>query len=87
MKLYFAPKTRSVRPRWLLEEIGANYELVSIDLKNRQQKSPEYLEVNPNGHVPTLVDGDLVIYEATAITMYIASLSGERVSRSTKSLL
>jgi glutathione S-transferase len=78
MKLYFSYKTRSVRPRWILEELGANYELVLIDLQNKQQKSPEYLKINPNGHVPTLVDEDLVIYETTAITLYIADKFIER---------
>ena len=67
-----------MRPRWLLEEIGANYELVLIDLQNKQQKSIEYLKLNPNGHVPTLVDGDLIIHATTAITLYIADKFIER---------
>ncbi|MCX6119896.1 MAG: glutathione S-transferase family protein [Proteobacteria bacterium] len=72
MKLYFSHNTRSVRPRWLLEEIGASYQLVQVDLANGEHKSPDFLKLNPNGHVPTFIDGELVIYETTAITLYIA---------------
>lgn len=72
LRLYHAPQTRSVRPRWLLEEIDLPYELVRLDLAAGDQKRPEYLKLNPNGTVPTLVDGDLVIYESAAIVQYLA---------------
>lgn len=72
MKLYHSAQSRSVRPRWMLEEIGQPYELVSIDLQAGDQKKPEYLKINPNGTVPTLVDGDLVLYESAAICQYLA---------------
>ena len=72
MKLYHAPQTRSIRPRWLLEEVGAPYELARLDLTKDEHKSPEYLKLNPNGRVPTLVDGDLVLYESAGICQYLA---------------
>ncbi len=62
LKLYHAPQSRSVRPRWMLEEIGVPYELLRLDLRAGDQKKPEYLKLNPNGTVPTLVDGDVVVY-------------------------
>ena len=47
MKLYHSPQSRSVRPKWLLEEIGAPYEVVKLDLQAQDQKKPEYLKLNP----------------------------------------
>lgn len=78
MKLYHSPQSRSVRPRWLLEEIGAPYEVVKIDLGTAQQKRPDYLKLNPNGTVPTLVDGDLVLYESAAICQYLTDKFPEK---------
>src|SRR5215831_18918692 len=57
LKLYHSPQSRSTRPLWLLEEIGAPYELVKID---------------PHGVVPALLDGDLVLFESAAICAYLA---------------
>lgn len=70
--LYHSPQSRSVRPRWMLEELGVPYELKVLDLQAQDQKKPEYLKLNPNGSVPTLVDGDLVIWESAAIVMHLA---------------
>jgi glutathione S-transferase len=72
LTLYYAPQTRAIRPRWALEEIGAPYELVRLDLSAGDHKKPEYLKLNPNGTVPTLVDGDLALYESAAIVQHLA---------------
>lgn len=72
MKLYFAPQSRATRPRWLLEELGIDYELVRIDLSAREQKADEYLKVHPHGLVPALVDGDQTLIESGAICLYLA---------------
>jgi glutathione S-transferase len=72
LRLYYAPQTRAIRPRWLLEEIGAPYELVRLDLSAGDQKKPEYLKLNPNGTVPTLVDDNVTLYESAAIVQYLA---------------
>ena len=72
MKLYeFAP-TRSIRARWILQELGIDFEAVSVDLPARQHCDPEFLELNPAGKVPVLVDGDLVLSESVAIVLYLA---------------
>lgn len=70
MKLYYIPTTRAVRPRWLLEEMGVPYELVSVDMKMTQQ--PEYQKLHPHGKVPILVDGEVTIFESAAICTYLA---------------
>jgi glutathione S-transferase len=72
MKLYYVPMTRSTRPRWILEELGVPHELVRLDVKSKENKRPEYTALNPLGHVPTLVDGDVTVYESAAICMYLA---------------
>lgn len=76
--LYHAPQSRSGRPRWMLEEIGAPYEVKRLDLQAGDQKKPEYLKLNPNGAVPTLVDGDLVLFESAAICQYLADKFPEK---------
>jgi glutathione S-transferase len=72
MKLYYSPQTRAGRPRWLLEEIGAPYEIVSLDLQKGEHKKPDYMKIHPHGAVPALVDGDLALFESAAICMYLA---------------
>lgn len=70
--LYHSPQSRSVRPRWVLEEVGAPYTIEKIDLQAGTQRQADYLRLNPNGTVPTLVDGDLVLWESAAIVQYLA---------------
>jgi glutathione S-transferase len=77
MKLYFAPRTRSTRPRWMLEELGVPYELVTVDLKADENRA-DYLLVHPLGQVPALVDGDVTVFESIAICMYLADRFPER---------
>jgi glutathione S-transferase len=72
LKLYHSAQSRSVRPRWLLEEIGAPYELVRVDLAKQENKTPEYKQIHPHGVVPALVDGDLTLMESGAICAYLA---------------
>ncbi|HMN45897.1 MAG TPA: glutathione S-transferase family protein [Povalibacter sp.] len=71
MKLYFNPRSRAVITRWMLDECGAEYELVLIDLEKKQQKSPEFLAVNPAGKLPALVDGTTKVFENAAIGLYL----------------
>lgn len=72
--LYHNPMSRARVARWILEEAGANYELVQIDFKTKQQKAPEYLKINPMGKVPALVYNGHVITETAAICTYVADL-------------
>jgi len=71
LTLYYTPKTRAQRIRWLLEECHVQYHLVNIDLFNGEGYSAEYLKVNPLGYVPTLTDNDVTISESGAIAQYI----------------
>jgi glutathione S-transferase len=70
--LYHSPRSRSVRPRWLLEEIGAEYDLVTLDLSKQEHKSAAHRQRHPHGQVPALVDGDLALIESAAICLHLA---------------
>lgn len=72
MKLYYAPRTRATRPRWLLEEMGVPYELVRLDPKAGDTRTPEHLARHPLGHVPVLEDGEVRIFESAAICLWLA---------------
>lgn len=56
----------------MLEELGIPYELARLDPKKGENRTPEYLKLNPMGHVPTLVDGDHALFESAAICMHLA---------------
>jgi len=71
-KLFYSPGSAAMAPHALLEEIGAPFELVRVDTKGGEHKKPEYLKMNPNGRVPTLLDGDQAIYETAAIMLHLA---------------
>ncbi|HTM09491.1 MAG TPA: glutathione S-transferase family protein [Verrucomicrobiae bacterium] len=72
MKLYFNPESRALIAKWMLDECGAEYEIVPIDLTKREHKSPEFLSVNPAGKLPALVDGDTKVFETAAICLFLA---------------
>uniref|UniRef100_A0ACD5V375 Uncharacterized protein n=1 Tax=Avena sativa TaxID=4498 RepID=A0ACD5V375_AVESA len=54
-----------------LEEVGAEYEVVNIDFKIQEHKSPEHLARNPFGQIPAFQDGDLLLFESRAISKYV----------------
>ena len=72
IKLHYAPKTRSTRPRWLLEELGLPYDLVRINLGEKQHKSAEYMKVHPLGLVPAMEIDGVKLIESTAMVGYLA---------------
>jgi glutathione S-transferase len=72
MKLYWWPKTRSLRALWVLEEAGATYERVGVDLRNQGQENAEFRDVNPMAKVPALRDGEAKLAESAAICAYVA---------------
>lgn len=72
MKLYeFAP-TRSIRARWALQELGVDFEAITVNLLLGEHTQPQFREINPAGKLPALVDGDFVLTESVAIVLYLA---------------
>lgn len=72
LTLYHNPQSRSTTVHYMLHEIGEPFEIVPIDLKAGEQKSPEFLKINPMGKIPALKDGDVIITETPAILVYLA---------------
>lgn len=72
MKLYGYRNGRTLRALWALEEVGAPYEFVEVDLKRGQHREPAFLAINPTGKVPVLDDGGTIITESAAICMHLA---------------
>jgi glutathione S-transferase len=72
MKLYEFPPTRSIRVRWLLQELEVDFESAIVNLPAGESRSPEFLRINPAGKLPVLVDDDVVLTESVAIALYLA---------------
>ncbi len=70
--LHYHPGNASMAPHMLLREIDEPFALALVDRANHAHKSPAYLKLNPNGSIPVLVDGELVLYETAAICMHLA---------------
>lgn len=71
-QLYYYPNNASLAPHFILQELGVPFELKLVDRKSEAQKSKEYLALNPAGRIPTLVDGELVLFESPAICLHLA---------------
>lgn len=78
MRLYEFPPTRSIRVRWTLQELGVPFEAVTINMMAGEHQTPAFLEVNPAGKLPVLVDGDLVLTESIAIVLYLGEKFPEK---------
>jgi glutathione S-transferase len=80
MKLYGDPGSGSTR-RVLaaLYHIGAEFEFEMVDLFKGENRTDAFLAMNPNGAIPVLVDGDVVLFEASAINLYLVDKSGSNL--------
>lgn len=77
MKLYYGnPSGNSYKVQILLALLKVPHEIVMLDLKTRQHKAPDFLKLNPRGEVPTLHDGNTVVWDSAAILAYIARKHG-----------
>jgi len=75
IKLYGVPVSRAFRPLWMLEELGLEYQNVPTNFVG-ETHTAEFLKLNPNGHIPVLVDGETVLWESLAINLYLARKYG-----------
>jgi glutathione S-transferase len=72
--LYYAPQTRALAARILLEELGAPYDLHVLNMRAGEQRKPAYLAINPMGKVPAITHGGALVTEQAAIFIYLADL-------------
>jgi GSH-dependent disulfide-bond oxidoreductase len=83
LQLYSLPTPNGVKVSIMLEETGIPYEVHKIDFSRRDQTTPEYLSLNPNGKIPAIIDPDgpgakpLALYESGTILLYLADKSGQ----------
>ena len=85
--LYTAPTPNGYKASIVLEELGLPYTLHALDFNRKQQKSPDYLKINPNGRIPAIVDreaGDFAVFESGAILIYLAEKTGKLLPTSAK---
>jgi glutathione S-transferase len=72
LRIYGIARTRAFRALWVAKELGLDFEHLPIEIGGDGAKSPEFLALNPNGRLPVIVDGDFVLFESLAITLYLA---------------
>lgn len=79
MKLYSFPGSpNALRSLAVAFELGVPVEVIDVNMMGGENRSPEFLAINPNGKVPTLVDDDFVVWESRAINAYLAAKAPER---------
>ncbi|MEW5422295.1 glutathione S-transferase family protein [Amorphus sp. 3PC139-8] len=75
--LFYSPGTCALATHIALEEAGADYTLRRVDFANTEQRSPDYLAINPKGRVPSLVTEDAVLTETPALLAWVAQTHPE----------
>lgn len=81
LTIYGIQASRAVRPLWAATELGLAFEHVQTDYREGATRSPDFLALNPNGHIPVVIDhrpeGDVTVWESMACTLYIARQHGK----------
>lgn len=80
LTIYGIQASRTVRPLWVATELGLAFEHVQTDYRAGTTRTPDFLALNPNGHIPVIVDhrpeGDVTVWESMACALYIARHHG-----------
>ena len=71
LRIYGTINSRTARTLWMVEELGVPYELVEVDYVAKQTRTPAFLAINPNGHVPVIDDDGFTLHESMAINHYL----------------
>ncbi|MHC8396272.1 glutathione S-transferase family protein [Pseudomonas sp. LB3P93] len=85
--LYTAATPNGHKVSIVLEELGLPYTVHALSFDKKEQKSPDFLKINPNGRIPAIVDranGDFAVFESGAILIYLAELSGQLMPKDPK---
>lgn len=76
LKIYGISASRAIRPLWAAEELGVPYEHVVVPYQGGATHTAEFLELNPNGHIPVLDDDGIIVWESMACVLYLARRYG-----------
>ena len=76
LTIYGQAQSRASRVLWLAKELGLPFEHVSVNQRAGETRKPDFMKINPNGHIPVIRDGDLVLWESLAINEYLIHKHG-----------
>jgi len=77
LKFYYSGAPNPMKVALFLEESGLPYEAIPVDTRKGDQHKPEYTAINPNAKVPAIVDGDVTVFDSSAILLYLGEKSGK----------
>jgi GST-like protein len=77
IKFYYHPSPNPAKVALFLEEAGLAYEVVPVDTRKGEQFLPSFVAINPNCKAPAITDGDVRVFDSTAILMYLAEKTGQ----------
>src|SRR3978361_2064611 len=77
LKFYYSTAPNPMKVALFLEEAGLEYEGVPVDTRKGDQHKPDYLAINPNAKVPSIVDGDATVFDSNAILLYLGEKTGK----------
>jgi len=77
LKFYYSGAPNPTKVALFLEEAGLLYEPMPVDTRKGEQHNPEFLAINPNAKLPAIVDGDVVVFDSSAILMHLAAKTGQ----------
>jgi glutathione S-transferase len=76
LKIYGTPRSRAFRTLWAAAELGLDYEHIPVDQAKGETRTPSFLAINPNGHVPVIEEDGFRLWESMAINLYLAKKYG-----------
>ena len=77
LKFYYSGAPNPTKIALFLEETGTPYDAIPVDTRKGEQHKPEFLAINPNAKLPAIVDGDVTVFDSSAILMYLAEKTGK----------
>lgn len=72
LKIYGIPRSRAFRTLWMAKELSLDYDNVPTEMGQGGSRTPEFLRINPNGHIPAIDDDGFTLWESMAINLYLA---------------
>jgi GST-like protein len=81
LKFYYSGAPNPTKVALFLEESGTPYEAIPVDTRKGEQHKPEFLAINPNAKLPAIVDGDVTVFDSSAILIYLAEKTGKFLSK------